>query len=398
MTSSLPVEAVDAINEHRFEDLWDPSGTTRLLNHGSFGRPFKAVRQLQQVLRGQIDADPGEYYRESQELRVRGAADQVASMFGVGSEKAVAFRHNASTALIDAVGSLVRRDDVVMATNLGYGGIEVGLNRLADMIGLRLSVIEFADLDDVNHLSERLVEAVRVQGPAVIVFDEITSDTALHLPVTELATAIRKVSPKTRLVVDGAHSAGMLSTPSIDAADVWVSNLHKWPCASPGAAVIVAESGSDIGPLQRSWTGEAAYPDSFTWTGTDDESAFLTAPLAWRILDEMKAAGLDTHIGEVLDKAASALATEWDVASDARPGSMRAPWMRLVEIPVSGVFTHDWAATVMTAARRTLDLDVAVTFFGGRPYVRLSAHGYNTAADYERVAELVAIVNQVGNL
>jgi len=69
--------------------------------------------------------------------------------------------------------------------------------------------------------------------------------------------------------------------------------------------------------------------------------------------------------------------------------------MRLVELPVSGPYTHDWAASAMTAARNSLDLDVAVTFFGERAYVRLSAHGYNTAADYERVAELVAVLDQL---
>jgi hypothetical protein len=48
----------------------------------------------------------------------------------------------------------------------------------------------------------------------------------------------------------------------------------------------------------------------------------------------------------------------------------------------------------MTAARRSLDLDVAVTFFGEDAYVRLSAHGYNGLADYERVAELPALLTR----
>jgi isopenicillin-N epimerase len=282
---------------------------------------------------------------------------------------------------------------VVLTTNLGYGGIEIGLRRLADLVGYRVVTIGFERLDDVVHIGERITDAVSTHRPAVVVLDEITSDTALLLPVNDLAAAIREISPATRVVVDGAHS-GMLARPAIDAADVWVTNLHKWPCAARGAAVIAAARGAEVGPLQSSWTGEETYPDSFTWTGTDDRTAFLTAPLALRILDLMRTSGLDMHIAEVLDKACSALSAEWDVATDARPESMRAPWMRLVELSVPGPRTYEWAASVMTTAR-SLDLDVAVTFFGEDAYVRLSAHGYNQAADYERVAELPALLAQV---
>lgn len=385
---------VDAIEQHRWQELWELSGATRLLNHGSFGRPFQAVRDLQQDLSARIDADPGEFFRESHEERIRSAADEVGRYLGVGNGRTVAFRHNASTAVIDAVGSIARRDDVVLMTNLGYGGVEIGVRSLADKMGLRVIKVEFEKLDDVVDLSARVVDAVRTHRPAVVVLDEITSDTALLLPVAEVATAMQEVSPHTRVVVDGAHSAGMLSSPAFDVVDVWVSNLHKWPCAATGSGVIVARDGTEIGPLQRSWSGDQTYPDSFTWTGTDDSTAYLTAPLALEILDQMKSSGLDGHIDEVLDKVCSSLAAEWDVSTDARPETMRAPWMRLVELPVPGPRTQDWAAWAMASARRSLELDVAVTFFGEDAYVRLSAHGYNTVADYERLAELPVVLDR----
>lgn len=392
MDWQVPGEVVEAIAQQRWHALWEPSGTTRLLNHGSFGRPFKAVRDLQQDLSARIDADPGEFFREGHEERIRSAADEVGRSLDVGNGRSVAFRHNTSTAILDAVGSLTRRDDVVLMTNLGYGGVEIGVRSLADKIGFRMVTVEFEKLDDVVDVSARVVDAVRTHRPAVVVLDEITSDTALLLPVADLAAAIREVSPGTRVVVDGAHSAGMLSSPAINLADVWVSNLHKWPCAATGAGVIVARTGAEIGPLQRSWSGEQTYPDSFTWTGTDDATAYLTAPLALEMLSLMRSAGLDGHIDAVLDDTCSALAAAWDVSTDARPETMRAPWMRLVALPVPGPRTYDWAGWAMASARRSLDLDVAVTFFGEAAYVRLSAHGYNTAADYERVAELPALL------
>lgn len=392
MDWQVPDEVVDAIEEQRWSDLWEPSGSIRLLNHGSFGRPFKAVRDLQQGLSSRIDADPAEHFRENHDELIRTAADAVGRSLGIGGGKAIAFRHNTSTAIIDVVGSTVRRDDTIVITNLGYGGVEIGLRSLAEMVGFQLVKVEVGKLEDVADLGEHLLDAVRAHRPAVVVLDEITSDTAMLLPVTELTTAIHEASPNTMVVVDGAHSAGMLSAPSIDTGDVWVSNLHKWPCAAPGAAVIAAPAGAEIGPLQRSWSGEESFPDSFTWTGTDDSTAFHTAPLALEMLALMKTSGLDAHIDEVLDKACSLLAAEWDVSADARPENLRAPWMRLVELPVPGPRTHDWAALAMTTARRSLDVDVAVTFFGDSAYVRLSAHGYNTAADYERVAELPAVL------
>lgn len=390
----MPVGVVDAIEKQRWQDLWQPPGRTRLLNHGSFGRPLRAVRDLQEDLGAQLDADPGEFFRENHDERIRSAADEVGRSLGVGIGRSVAFRHNASTAILDAVGSVARRDDVVLMTNLGYGGVGIGVRSLADKIGFRVVTVGFERLSLMGDLSTRVVDAVRTHRPAVIVLDEITSDTALLLPVGELATAIREVSPDTRVVVDGAHSAGMLSSPALEGSDVWVSNLHKWPCAAPGSAVIVAEDGAEIGPLQRSWSGEQTYPDSFTWTGTDDSTAYLTAPLALEMLGRMKSSGLNGHIDELLDKACSAVAADWEVPIDARPEGMRAPWMRLVELPVPGPRTQDWAAWAMATARRSLDLDVAVTFFGEGAYVRLSAHGYNTVADYQRLPELPAVLSR----
>lgn len=389
----LPVAVTDDIAAQRWKDLWEPSGTIRLLNHGSFGRPFRIVRELQNRLEIEIDADPAEHFRETHEQVIRSAADEVARSLGVSNDKTVAFRHNVSTAIIDVVGSLAGSSDVVLTTNLGYGGIEIGSRHLGDKVGFRLVTLGFEKLDDVTLFGERVLESVREHLPAVVVLDEITSDTALLLPVNEMAGAIREISPMTKVIVDGAHS-GMLSNPCIDTADVWVTNLHKWPCAARGAGVIVAGAGAEIRPLQGSWTGDETFPGSFTWTGTDDRTAFLTAPLALRVLDSMRTHGLDTHINEVLDKTCTTLSAEWDVAPDARPETMRAPWMRLVRLPVPGPRTYDWAASVMTAARRSLDLDVAVTFFGEDAYVRLSAHGYNELADYERVAGLPALLTR----
>jgi isopenicillin-N epimerase len=399
MDHGLDLDAATRANAEagQWASLWEAPGPIALLNHGSFGRPFGIVRRFQRAIHRRIDVDPAGFFRHAYEGLVDDAAHKVREFLGVPASHGVAFRHNASTAVLDAVGSFVEPGRPLLDTSLGYGGVAIGLESLAGRIGASVVHVDLSDLGATEDSVDILADAVERHRPGVVVIDEITSGTALHLPVVSLVAAIRGADPSTRVVVDAAHSAGMLPAPALSEADAWVTNLHKWVCAPHGAAVIVAPSGSPLAPLQSSWTGAEPFPGSFSWVGTDDITAFLAAPAAFELLTIMRRSKLHEHITRVLDSASRSLATAWDTSPDIRPAALRAPWMRLMALPANVELTTDSIDRAIALVREELRADVAITMLGDLAYLRLSAHGYSTSEDFDRILELPELLGRLSS-
>ncbi|MEZ5175427.1 MAG: aminotransferase class V-fold PLP-dependent enzyme [Acidimicrobiia bacterium] len=390
--TAIPSDIRQLIDEGRWADLWLGSGDIALTNHGSFGRPFAAVRAAHAALEQEFDADPARFYRHDHHRRVEAAADMIGEWLGVPDTMATAFTHNASTAVLDAVTHFARPGGPILGTNLGYGGIAYGLRGLATRLGTTFEEIELSSIDEATELGRLVAGEVGRLGASVVVLDQISSATALRLPIKDIIAEIRSASPRTRIVVDAAHAAGMEPTPIVADADAWVTNLHKWVCAATGAAVIVAPRGSDMAPALRSWTGDEPFPHSFTWQGTDSKAAYLTAPLATAILDALLTAGLDAHITNLVGAAGDMLAEVWGVAPEPRPPAMAARWMRLVGVPLPRPLAQDELNDACLTVRNRLGADIILTQFQGSTYLRLSAHAYNTPSDYDRLVDIPKVL------
>ena len=95
-------------------------------------------------------------------------------------------------------------------------------------------------------------------------------------------------------------------------------------------------------------------------------------------MDELAAYG-----ARVVGDALAAL-TGTDASVDV---GMPVPGMRLVRLPDGLAGTRLAADALRDRAPAELGVETAFTSFGGVGYVRLSAHVYNTAEDYEYFAE-----------
>ena len=133
-----------------------------------------------------------------------------------------------------------------------------------------------------------------------MVLDQVTSSTARRLPLVDLVPALRERG--VAVMVDGAHAPGMLD---LDVerigADFWIGDLHKWCCAPRGSAVLHAREDRrrDAAPARRVLGRAGRLPAAFDDTGTNDLTAWLTAPRALRLLENIGLDRLRRHNAEL---------------------------------------------------------------------------------------------------
>jgi isopenicillin-N epimerase len=372
-------------------EAWSLDPAMRHLNHGSFGAVPLVAQELQNRLRAEMERAPVVWFPALPQ-RIAAARGEVAAFLGVAPGD-LALVPNASAGVSAVYAALPRRrGGEIVVTDHGYGAVTMGAERLARRWGgtVRTARVPL-DADD-----EQACEAVLAEvGDAtdLIVVDQITSGTARRMPVARIgAQARRRGVP---LLVDAAHAPGMIDAPldGVDC-DFWVGNLHKWACAPRGTAALVARGAlrDALYPLIDSWGAAEPYPERFDHQGTVDATSYLAAPEAlafvertwgWdaarRYMDEL------AGYGQRVVGAAFAELTGTD--GGAVDVGMPAPGMRLVRLPAGLADGRIGADELRDRTAHELGVEAAYSSFAGTGYMRLSAHVYNTAADYEHFAD-----------
>lgn len=365
--------------------LWPLEPTVAHLNHGSYGAVPTPVLEEQQSWRDRMEVNPARFF----ERELPGALDQaraeVAAFLGAEPET-VAFLANATTAVSTVLASFpLTAQDAVLLTDHGYGSVRIAAARWTDRAGARLDVAHLDLADDDAAWVEGVLAALTPRT-RLVVLDQVTSPTARRLPLVDLLPALRERG--VAVFVDGAHAPGMLDVDvSALGADFWTGNLHKWAFAPRGTAVLhVAESWRRaVLPLVASWGEPAGFPGAFSDVGTADLTAWLSAPRALRVLQHLGLDRLRRHNVEL------AVAGQREVAAALGVDPARLPRdpavsMQVVPLP-AGVATDDASAAALQARiGESAAVEVAVTTWAGRGFVRLSAQAYNAPADYARLA------------
>lgn len=367
---------------------WSLDPCVRHLNHGSFGAVPVAVQEEQSRLRQIVEWNPVRWFASLPE-RIARARVEMAHLLDV-DPATMCFVYNASAGASVVYQSLLGRGPVdVLVTNHGYGAVSMGAQRLADRTGGQahtLSIPLAATADDVL---ERVVSAMERTRPSLLVIDQITSATARAFPVTRICREARARGILS--LVDGAHAPGVLSEPVCREADYWVANLHKFACAPRGAAVLVArDGGSELFPLIDSWGADESFPQRFDHNGTMDVTSWLTAPFAWRHLDEcvgwQKIRERSRH---TLDSGSQLVAAALaDIVQEPVPnvGQPVGP-MRLLRLPGALGATRKEADSLRVPFSDAIGIAVSFTSFDGVGYLRLSSHVYNSVHDFQYLAE-----------
>jgi isopenicillin-N epimerase len=372
-------------------EAWSLDPAMRHLNHGSFGAVPLVAQELQNQLRAEMERAPVVWFPALPQ-RIAAARGEIAAFLGVSADD-LALVPNASAGISAVFAALPRRrGGEIVVTDHGYGAVTMGAERLARRWGgtVRTARVPL-DADDEQACAAVLAEVG--EATDLIVVDQITSGTARRMPVARIgAQARRRGVP---LLVDAAHAPGMIDAPldGVDC-DFWVGNLHKWACAPRGTAALVARGPlrDALYPLIDSWGAAEPYPERFDHQGTVDATSYLAAPEAlgfvertwgWdaarRYMDELAGYG-QRVIGAAFAELTGTDGGAVDVA-------MPAPGMRLVRLPAGLADGRIGADELRDRTAHELGVEAAYSSFAGTGYMRLSAHVYNTAADYEHFAD-----------
>ena len=378
------------MNKYREQFSLDPQ--IAYLNHGSFGAVPKIVAQAQREFQMLEESNPNLFFRTTLPKLHDEARAFVAEWLGTTPEL-FAFVPNASQGVITAASALVTKPrSQIVATSLGYGGVLNGLAEIArrTQSTLRIAEIDFvAGVQTADDIADSVFAAL-TPDTNLVVLDQITSETALLLPLDQIVRTIRRVSPNARVVIDAAHAPGML-TPALPADfDVWVGNFHKWICAPRASAGLVCrtpEIARQMMPLAPSWDFEAGFPKSFFSQGTDDYSSYLATPHAIKFHESISFAERDNHNRGVINDAAKMLHEHWGTEPDV-PTEMFCPWMRLVRMPFKTQLTKPQGDALTLKISQELQTETVIVSPGDSTYVRLSAQIYNEATDFEKLKQI----------
>ncbi|MER7445436.1 aminotransferase class V-fold PLP-dependent enzyme [Microbacterium sp. NPDC097977] len=374
----------------RARDAWPLDPDVIHLNHGSFGAVPTAVVAQQDALRRRADLSPVEWFPRIAE-RVQAARERTAPFVGARPEDS-AFVPNASAAATVVYNALqLSAGDEILVTDQGYGAITMGAQRLARRFGASVRAVELPLLASDDEVVQRFADAL-TPSTRLIVVDQITSPTARMLPTRRIADLVAERGIRT--LVDGAHAPGLVAdAAAVAGGDWWFGNLHKWPCAPRGSALLVttAPDRDDLWPLIDSWAANEPYPERFDTQGTIDATTYLATPASIDFIEtEFGWANTRQAMAQMADAGAEIIAEGLRPYGDDDPLTplpSPVPSMRLVRLPLGLGSTREEADALRMDLLDATGVETAFTSFRGIGYFRLSAHLYSEASDFEAFVE-----------
>ncbi len=366
-------------------ELWPLEQTVAHLNHGSYGAVPLPVLEEQQSWRNRMEANPVRFFARELPGALAAARAEVGQFLGA-DEGSLAFVANATSGASTVLAAFpLEAGDHVLLTDHTYGAVRIATDRFAADRGAVVDTVHVPLGADDPEAAAAVLDALTDRTRLVVV-DHVTSPTARRMPLVRLVPALQERG--VAVLVDGAHAPGMLD---LDVerigADFYLGTLHKWVCAPRGTAVLHAAARwrPTLRPLVASWGEGEGFPLAFDDTGTEDPTAWLSAPRALRVLSQLGPERVRRHNVELAVAGQQEVARALEVPTADLPRDA-AVSMQLVPLPDGIAATRDQAAALQDRIGADSAVEVAVTSWAGRGFLRLSAHVYNAPADYRRLA------------
>lgn len=367
-------------------ELWPLDPAVVHLNHGSFGAAPRSTVEHRAAMLAEVDANPLRWHLGLHPRREEARAI-VAAFLGV-PERRLAFVPTASAGTTAVLRGFSGGDVVI--TDHAYGALAKHVALEAARAGGRVVRVHVPLEAEADRAADAILEAL---GPRtrILVLDHVTSGTARRMPLDRVAAVARERG--ITVVVDAAHAPGMLDTPAVPGAHAWIGNLHKWVCGVRGSAVTVLdpETARHVRPPIESWASDGSYPETFDEQGAADATGYLASAAGIAVLEEeigwdrIRAYQRDLVLyGRDLIAEAFENATGEDHQVEV---GMPAPSMALVALPAGLAERPERAGALRQRIADELGFETQIAVWNGAARLRLSAHAYSTARDFERFAE-----------
>jgi isopenicillin-N epimerase len=371
------------------------------LNHGTVGATPKTVLAAQQALQVECERAPADFMARQVtdslgmchgESRLRQVAREVGAFVGAVPHRLALVRN--VTSGINAVLQSLRfaPDDEILVTSLGYGAVTYGAQHVAKRAGARVVTVEVPFPPPSAQAIVDAVVGALTPRTRLLIIDHITSETAVVLPVAEIAVACR--ARGVLVLVDGAHAPGAIPL-DIEAlgVDFYAANLHKWAMVPRSAGILwCAEAHlADIHPTVISWGLGHGFTKEFDWEGTVDPTAYLAATAALAFMRDVGVNKMQAYNHALVVDAQRMFAERWmhkELAATLPPVPI-ALLGTMVTLPLPRDFGAGAEAALALRDSLWFDdaIEVPIMAIGDRLWMRLCGQVYVETGDFERLAQ-----------
>ncbi len=263
------------------------------LNFGSFGACPRPIFDDYQRWQRELESEPAQFMNVNGPRYLEQSRQALAAYIHCDADDLVYTINPSYGVNIVAKSFPLQPGDEILSTDLEYGACDRTWKYYCEKKGaffirrpVRLPVTS------KEELIADFLAGITPRTKAVFI-SQITSATALILPVKEICSAARDRGIIT--IVDGAHTPGHLPLDLRTLpADIFTGACHKWMMTPKGSSFLFVrrELQPLFDPLLISWGYRSAHPshsqflDYHQLQGTRDFSAFLTIPRAIEFMQE----------------------------------------------------------------------------------------------------------------
>lgn len=403
-----------------WRSLWNLPDDVAYLNHGSFGPSPIVVQESYERWTRRLEQQPMNFFLREMEPALEESLAILANFVGTSRGNLV-FVDNATFGMnIVAASMRLDTDDEVLVNDHEYGAVTRLWRRTCQQTGARLVTCELPASEFNN---ESIVESIfaRVTSRTkLIVVSHVTSPTALVMPVGRICSRAKELGIP--VCIDGPHAVAMLplNLRKLDC-DFYTASCHKWLSAPFGSGFlhVAPRQQKRIQPAVVSWGGsiggrQPGWKDEFNWLGTRNPAAFLATADAIRFLkstaspencpelENADPAKPHTMLDEFQRRSrqlTQLAAGELRRTIDARPlildDSLRNDSMVSFVLPAELFPTE--SSVGKAGHRHPLQdwlwqqhrIELPIVAWGDQLLIRVSAHLYNSAAEYLNLANVV---------
>lgn len=369
------------------------------LNHGSFGACPKTVFNKYQEWQLKLEQEPFQFMTKTGVVALKKSKEALADFLHCQPEDFF-FTPNPTTALNTVIKSLeLNPGDEILTTSLEYGAMDKTWDFYCLKSGAKyVQQTITLPIKNKEHFLDMFWQGLS-ENTKIIFISEITSSTALILPVKEIVAKAKVLGLIT--IIDGAHTPGHIE---LDIAamnpDFYAGAVHKWLLAPKGSSFLYASKRfqDKVEPLSVSWGYDSATPgdsqflDYHEFNGTRDFSAYLVVPELLQFRKDHDWLNKTDHCKDLI--------LEWypklcEVVGSQPICPLTKDFLgQMCSVPI---LTDD-PIELKEELYQRYHIEIPVTNHEDRYWVRLSIQPYTTTEDIEALYKALKELKQEGKL